>query len=45
MSQGMPRYDAFTRDQERQLYAYIRAGAREVLEAQKKGADSVGASK
>ena len=31
MQQGMPRYDAFTRDQVRQLYAYIRSGAREVL--------------
>ena len=45
MPQGMPRYDAFTRDQVRQLHAYIRSGAREVLEAQKKAAESSTASK
>jgi quinohemoprotein ethanol dehydrogenase len=32
---GMPRYGKFTRKEVRQLHAYIRAGAREALKAEK----------
>jgi quinohemoprotein ethanol dehydrogenase len=31
MERGMPRFEMFTDEQIRQLHAYIRAGAREVL--------------
>lgn len=35
MSRGMPRYEGLTQAQVRQLQAYIRAGAREVLGTRK----------
>jgi quinohemoprotein ethanol dehydrogenase len=44
MSRGMPRYDSFTRDQMRQLYAYIRAGAREVLGTREPSKEEAGAA-
>jgi quinohemoprotein ethanol dehydrogenase len=31
MEHGMPRYEMFTRPQVMQIYAYVRAGAREAL--------------
>jgi quinohemoprotein ethanol dehydrogenase len=37
MQNGMPQYAMFTRPQVMQLYAYIRAGAREVMQSQKSG--------
>ena len=33
LERGMPRFETFTREQVMQIYAYIRAGAREVLKA------------
>jgi quinohemoprotein ethanol dehydrogenase len=38
MQHGMPRFDFLTRDQVRQLYLFIRAGARKALAADKNGA-------
>jgi quinohemoprotein ethanol dehydrogenase len=35
MSRGMPRFETLTREQVRQIHAYIRAGAREVLGTRK----------
>ena len=35
---GMPRFDKLTRKQVMQIYAYVRAGAREAIEAQKNAA-------
>jgi hypothetical protein len=35
MEHGMPRYDTLTREQVMQIYAYIRAGAREALGTRK----------
>jgi hypothetical protein len=35
MQQSMPRFENFTKDQVRQIYAYIRARARETLGTRK----------
>jgi quinohemoprotein ethanol dehydrogenase len=40
LQRGMPRYDMMTREQVMQIYAYIRAGAREVLADQKRRSQS-----
>jgi quinohemoprotein ethanol dehydrogenase len=41
LSRGMPRYEMMMREQVMQIYAYIRAGAREVLAQQKKAGANV----
>ena len=35
IERGMPRFDTLTREQVMQIYAYIRAGAREAIAARK----------
>jgi quinohemoprotein ethanol dehydrogenase len=44
IERGMPRFDTLTREQVRQIHAYIRAGAREVLGTRKPAQDKAGAS-
>lgn len=39
---GMPRFDMFTREQVMQLYAYVRAGARDALGTQKRASTGHG---
>jgi quinohemoprotein ethanol dehydrogenase len=40
LQRGMPRYDMMTREQVMQIYAYIRADARDVLTEQKQRTQS-----
>jgi quinohemoprotein ethanol dehydrogenase len=44
LQNGMPRFETLTREQAMQLYAYIRAGAREVLSTRKSSNEKTGAA-
>ena len=45
LSRGMPRFENLTREQVRQIHAYIRAGAREVLGTRKPSGDQKAAGR